>query len=212
MGQRSQIYVRFPMTENGKTGHGLIANYYQWNYGERMISRCRYALEYIKDCNITGYIDWYFSQGKYYEQFRRYLDVNFDMKDVVVSDNIIEDYKQYGYECVNEVDMTLESRFNDYVFDGQDNNDGKLLIDISESGVKYAFLREQANETDLMGAEEYMEWDCGVRWKKTGGFDIETCVKNIEEISKLACLMTEEEVKDFLNCEYVNEPVIKEYI
>jgi len=42
MGQRSQIYVRY----NKKL---VVTNYYQWNYGERMIRRARYGIEYIKD-------------------------------------------------------------------------------------------------------------------------------------------------------------------
>lgn len=58
MGQRSQIYIRYnvnyvygsatdhPKTQNFK---GLIARYFQWNYGERMISRARYIIEEIKD-------------------------------------------------------------------------------------------------------------------------------------------------------------------
>ena len=41
MGQRSQIYVRY-------NGDIIVANYYQWNYAERMISRTRSILEYIK--------------------------------------------------------------------------------------------------------------------------------------------------------------------
>lgn len=40
MGQRSQIYVRYNKKDmNGVNCKKLIANYYQWNYGERMISR-----------------------------------------------------------------------------------------------------------------------------------------------------------------------------
>ncbi|MFR2242517.1 MAG: hypothetical protein ACLS67_15260 [Anaerobutyricum soehngenii] len=46
MGQRSQIYVRFNK-ENGQSG--LIANYYGWNFGERMISRARWGIECIKE-------------------------------------------------------------------------------------------------------------------------------------------------------------------
>ena len=58
MGQRSQIYIRYnvnyvsgaatknPTTHNYK---GLIARYFGWNYGERMISRARHTLEWIKD-------------------------------------------------------------------------------------------------------------------------------------------------------------------
>ena len=46
MGQRSQIYVRY----NKKL---VIANYYQWNYGEQMISRARYGIEYIRRYTLT---------------------------------------------------------------------------------------------------------------------------------------------------------------
>lgn len=208
MGQRSQIYVRFPMVGEKGRGYGLIANYYQWNYGERMISRLRYALEYIRDAHLQDYLEWYFNVDQHYEHFRRYLDVNFDMKDMVLSTDIIQDYIKYGHICASNVDITLDRVFNDYVFDWQDNNDGKLLIDISKLGVKYAFLRERANETDIMDADGYMEWDCGVKWKSKETLDVSTCIGNIEAISKLAKLMTEEEVKDFLNCEYVNEPVV----
>ena len=64
MGQRSQIYIRYnvnftcdiscsvngskisvPKVYNYK---GLIARYFGWNYGERMISRARYIIEEIQ--------------------------------------------------------------------------------------------------------------------------------------------------------------------
>ena len=45
MGQRSQIFVRYE--ENGQKK--MIARYYQWNYGGRMISRARYGIEWLKD-------------------------------------------------------------------------------------------------------------------------------------------------------------------
>ena len=58
MGMRSQIYVKY----NDRL---IIANYYGWNYGERMISRARYGMEYLKyyvdnDCTwdfINGNVD-----------------------------------------------------------------------------------------------------------------------------------------------------------
>jgi len=50
MGQRSQVYVRY----NKKL---VVTNYYQWNYGERMISRARYGIEYIKD-SLLEYKEW----------------------------------------------------------------------------------------------------------------------------------------------------------
>ena len=42
MGQRSQIYIRY-------NGDIKVANYYQWNYGERMISRARAIIEILND-------------------------------------------------------------------------------------------------------------------------------------------------------------------
>lgn len=51
MGQRSQIYVR-------ASGQLIVANYYQWNYAERMISRARYGIEYID--SVKDYSDWIF--------------------------------------------------------------------------------------------------------------------------------------------------------
>ena len=52
MGQRSQIYIRYKT----ETGYHLIANYYQWNYGERMISRARYGIEYLD--SMRKYYSW----------------------------------------------------------------------------------------------------------------------------------------------------------
>ena len=45
IGQRSQIYIRLKDRNNNKY---LFAKYYGWNYGERMISRARYGIDYIK--------------------------------------------------------------------------------------------------------------------------------------------------------------------
>ena len=57
MGQKSQIYVRFDKEL-------VVANYYRWNYGERMISRARYGIEYIKDC-LLEYKNWIFNDKNY---------------------------------------------------------------------------------------------------------------------------------------------------
>ena len=63
MGQRSQIYVRY-----NKDGiNHLIARYYQWNYGERMISRCKHSIEWIK--SILDY-DWYLTT-----ETEKYIDM-----------------------------------------------------------------------------------------------------------------------------------------
>ena len=50
MGQRSQIYV----IAKKNNEYYMTANYYQWNYGERMISRVRGTLEQIIDDYIKN--------------------------------------------------------------------------------------------------------------------------------------------------------------
>lgn len=45
MGQRSQIYVIYKDNQNRDC---ISATYFQWNYGERMISRARYLMGWIK--------------------------------------------------------------------------------------------------------------------------------------------------------------------
>ena len=69
MGQRSQIYIRY---NNGEV-KGLIANYYQWNYGERMISRARWGIESILD---TLKYEWYYQQKCNVTKLSRIFDVN----------------------------------------------------------------------------------------------------------------------------------------
>ena len=46
MGQRSQIFVRYQETDGTRK---LVARYYGWNYGERMISRARHTIEWLKE-------------------------------------------------------------------------------------------------------------------------------------------------------------------
>lgn len=191
MGQRSQIYVRY----NNGDKKGLVANYYQWNYGERMISRARYGIE-----SINEYLkyDWYFTQEHNVEKMRRMFDVNFDMKDIVMSQDIIEEWK---------TDFSDED-FNDYVFKMQDNNDGKLLVDIQKDKVKYAFLDYSADSDNIMNGEDYMVWNDNKDWRKSEYITkegIKACEENITEISKMAELMTKEEVEEFINYNYVEE-------
>lgn len=88
MGQRSQIYIRIKDKNKNKI---LLAKYYQWNYGERMISRARYGIEYIKR-NLDNYF-----HNDVIEKINRTFDVNYDMKDIQLSYNIIEDLKNEDY-------------------------------------------------------------------------------------------------------------------
>lgn len=190
MGQRSQIYVRYE--KDGK--NYLTARYYQWNYGERMISRCRWTVEWIKN-HIE--FDWFFTGQK--ETLMRYMDVNFDMRDVTIGNDIVK-------EC-NEYCKDIDCSFNDCVFKCQDNNDGKLFIHIKEGKIKYAFLDHDCNIDEIMDAEQYMAWDRD-NWIDDDFLDDEekeTVKTNLEEIEKLATLMTKEEVEDFIGCIYEEE-------
>ena len=105
MGQRSQIYVKL-------NGELIVANYYQWNYGERMISRARSILEYC-----TRNADYTYTLK---QKLRFFCDINFDLRDIATSHNIFSEYLEYG-----------ENSDKRAFFYNQDNNDGQLFIDIS---------------------------------------------------------------------------------
>ena len=189
MGQRSQIYVRY--TKDGK--HYLTARYFQWNYSERMISRCRYSLEWIKKA-INA--DWYFTREK--TRLERVLDVNFDMIDVQLGCDIVKEFLEYGDDY----------SFTDYVFKMQDNNDGKLFIDISDGQLKYCFLDYDCNTENIMDAAGYMAWN-SENWEQGEYIDDkqkEKCRDNIKVIGEIAEFMTTEEAEDFINCTYEEEP------
>lgn len=175
MGQRSQIYVRY----NKKL---VVANYYQWNYGEKMISRARYGIEYVKD-NLLEYRNFIFNDPFQMERLSRIFDTNFDMKDVQISTNIIEEWK----------DQFFDDNFNDVVFWWQDNNNGRLFVDILEDGtIKYAFLGYDCDVKNIMNATQYMEWD-SKDWKNSEYIDDEQkkqCEDNLKTIEEMATLMT----------------------
>ncbi len=187
MGQRSQIYVRY----NKKL---VVTNYYQWNYGERMISRARYGIEYIKE-NYLEYRTWIFNNESDMEKLRRIFDVNFDMKDLAISQDIVEEWKEYFQE----------DNFNEFVFRMQGNNDGKLFVDISEDGtIKYAFLDCECNTDHIMNATQYMDWN-SEEWEKSEYISEEgkqSCKENLGKIEEMAALMIKSELEDFINYDY----------
>ena len=191
MGQRSQIYVRYE--KDGK--NYLTARYYQWNYGERMISRCRWTIEWIK-ANLAH--EWYFTAEK--EKLMRIMDVNFDMHDIVIGCDIVKEYNDYRKKYD-------DYSFNDYILKYQDNNDGKLFIYIKDDVIKYAFLDSECNTEDVMDAEQYMTWNCE-NWIESEYIDDEykeEIKANFAAIEGMAVLMTKEEVEDFIGCVYYEE-------
>ena len=187
MGQRSQIYVRIT-DEKGKKY--LIAKYFQWNYGERMISRARYGIEYAKKQND------YIGLDSVKEQVGEIFNINFDMKDYLHTTDIIKEWLIYGEKW--------EVEFKDFVFYNQDNNDGKLFIDIKEKNkeIKYCFT-----DYDLKifkSPKAYMDWDCE-DWLNSEYYKksvVNKCISNMNKIEKSAILMTDEELEDFINDDY----------
>ena len=187
MGQRSQIYVRY----NSRL---IIANYYQWNYAERMISRARWGIEYLKDFVDNGY-DFAFLDSSYITRFSRIFDTNFDMHDVAISCDIVKEYHE----------LFPDRDFNDSVFNKQDNNDGQLFVDIQDGKIFYCFRDMYTNKR--MGAARYMTWD-SPGWKKSKYLDDDaktTCEENIKAIDKMATLMTKQQLEDFLTGNYTTD-------
>lgn len=191
MGQRSQIYVRYQKDDTNY----LVARYYQWNYGERMISRCRHTLEWIKE--YLRY-DWYLTTET--ETLKRYLDVNFDMKSIVIGSDIVKEWEEWDYK--------EETTFNDFVFLQQDNNDGKLFIDIKDGVIKYAFVDTECHTEHIMNARQYMDWDYE-DWRCSEYIDDDakkTCEDNLKVIAEIAELMTEQELEEFITADYEPKP------
>lgn len=186
MGQRSQIFVRYE--DNGQKK--IIARYYQWNYAERMISRARYGIEWLKKMYKYSF--------EIERKLYRILDTNFDMIDCVISSDIIKEFVDDDWE--NE-GYTL----NNFMFYAQDNNDGKIFIDVLSNGtIKYAFL--DYDNKKIMSGTEYMKWNRGKGWKNPTEYfdqeDIDICIKNIKEINKMAKKMKADEVKEFMEMDY----------
>ena len=175
----------------------MIAKYYGWNYGERMISRARYGIEYIK-----RNIEYYF-HNDLLEKISRTFDINYDMKDIQLSYDIFNDLK----DCY----LTDKNDINKFIFSEQANNDGKLFIDCDQklNQIKYCFTDSELNH---LSADEYMNWNIGFRWD-TKDFssdpDWDTisnlCKKNIKAINKNAKLMSDIELKKFINDDYTKQ-------
>lgn len=185
MGQRSQIYIR--IWDNYNKNFKLYAKYYGWNYGERMISRAKHGISYIKE--HLKYIDIASTQ----EKINRIFDINFDMQDILLTSDIIKEWLE---EFSDYYDA------NEYIFNYVDNNDGKLFIDITKEGeIKYCFTDY---DLKILTPTKYMDWDCS-EWKNSEYLsedEIKTCKENIEDIIKNAKLMTKQELQQFIKFDY----------
>lgn len=198
MGQRSQIYVRYT---NDKGKHFLTARYFGWNYGERMVSRARHTLEWIK--NHINYADYNFAYDN--KKLIRIMEVNFDMHDVMITSDIIEEFFDYG---------SVHYTFEEYVFTEHDNNDGKLFIDINSNGtIKYAFIDSSCSLDKPMSGLGYMRWN-HKNWRTSEHISEEQkekCNLNCKYLRNNFQLMTTKELKDFISCGYNLEKYMPEF-
>ena len=195
MGQRSQIYIRINDEDNNKI---LFAKYFQWNYGERMISRAKYGIEYIKR-NIK-----YLSLDSVQERINKIFDINFDMQDIALSQDIIQEVRNDFWG--------KKASTNDYIFLNQDNNDGKLFVDCYQATceIKYCFTDYDMN---ILTPNKYMEWDIGKNWNSSNHYSdyelnknwqevISICKDNIKFINGNAKMMNNFELEQFINDDY----------
>ena len=227
MGERSNIFVRIRAKKRSsdkkyqmETFFGL---YYQWCYGERMISRLRSAIDFV-DSDISGWHGEYVVSKETTGKFKRYLAVNFDMKDILDPVDLIPD-------AVDDVMQGYDTAQAD-IFD-QAENHGFIYLDITlddpdkkfgenNAKIKYAFVENEYKGKDgkvppIRSVEQFADHDMGnderkwfepdPYWDERGmtahkerflNEIVPTAKKNIEEINKSATLMTEDDRKDFV--------------
>ena len=207
MGQRSQIYVI--AKKNNK--YYMTANYYQWNYGERMISRVRGTLEQIIDDYIK--YDWQLTTDN--AKLRRIMDINWDMHDVVLSSDIVKEFTNDYEEYWKTEGNSYAQDFFDFCFSGQDNNDGQAYmyidLDVDNPKVKLCFtIYTFDKDSSVINANEYLTldllYDEPGTWQeymiKSEYYGAKTIVyteKNIEYIEEHSEMLNKEELLDILN-------------
>ena len=188
MGQRSQIYVIYKDNQNRDC---ISATYFQWNYGERMVSRARYLMGWIKGQSLFYSSDNnLFSLSYVVHKIRYIASVNFDYKDVVIGQDLIEEWKAYKQGVPN-------ANLNDYIFNA-DNNDGRLFIDARiPKQLRYAFTTYDYKD-GVMGPEAYLKWDNVPQNIRNAKFT----KRNINWITHNAKLMKKKELEAILKTNY----------
>lgn len=188
MGQRSQIYVIYKDNQNRDC---ISATYFQWNYGERMISRARYLMGWIKAQNNLYSILYSDYLPFVVHKIRYIASVNFDYKDVTIGTDLVEEWKNYKTGGVLNTDL------NDYIFHA-DNNDGCLFIDARiPKQLKYAFTTDDYKD-GVMGPEAYLKWDKVPQNIRNAKFT----KRNINWITHNAKLMKKKELEAILKATY----------
>ena len=182
MGQRSHILVR---VKGDKTIN--IANYYHWNYGERMVSRAAWGIEWVKE-HLT-------CLDGHERELADIWDVNFDMGDIQQHSDLIREAEDWFTSPV----LT----FGDIGFEG----DGGLCVLVDEGTIKYAFIHP-CNDFTPKTAEEYMLSDIGADREIPAAEYVESYIReekiktsynnNLRALKRYS-LMTQDELDEFLS-------------
>lgn len=227
MGERSSIFVRIRSKKRSSDKkyqiEAFFGLYYQWCYGERMISRLRSAIDFV-DKNISGYHGEYVVSNDQIELFKRYLAINFDMHDIAVPTDLVQ-------LLTSNVMLGTATEKAD-IF-AQDENHGYIYIDISlddpdknfgenNAKIKYAFVDNEYKDKDgtvphVRSVENFADHDMGnderkwyepdPYWDNSGNLAfkerflkeiVPICKQNMAKIDSSATLMTEDERHDFV--------------
>ncbi len=228
MGERSNIFVRIRAKERSsdknykhETFFGL---YYQWCYGERMISRLRSAINFVEN-HIGGWRgEWAVSEERI-SKFKRYLAINFDMQDIVEPVDLIpeaiESVKQ-GYDDA-KADIFNQAENHGFIYIDITLDDPEEKFGENKANIKYAFVDNEYHSKKsplppIRSVENFADHDIGDDERKWYEPDpywedkswgpahkenflkeiVPTTKKNIAEIEQSATLMTEDDRKDFV--------------
>lgn len=225
MGERSNIFVRIRAKETSTAkrykNEVFFGLYYQWCYGERMISRLRAAVDFAHSD-----LAWHYAislSKETIEKFKQVLRTNFDMRDIIETTDLVPDaidnLKQ-GYDTV-DADIFNQAENHGFIYlditiDDPDEKFGK-----NTPTVKYAFVQNEDKDCPVMDVVQFADKDIGdgerkwyvpapywdnkenKKWGKVHKKEflteiVPTCKKNIKAIQSDASVMTEKERRAFV--------------
>ena len=230
MGERSNIFVRIRAKEHTtdkKYTYGTFFGlYFSWCYGERMISRLRSAIDFAGK-HLDGWQGRSAVETDRVEKFKRYLAINFDMRDIVEPTDLIPDAVEdlkHGY-ATTDADIFDQAENHGYLYVDITLDDPDRTYGDNEAKVKYAFVDYEAGpgrkNPPVRDVENFADHDIGAdkrKWFEPNPYwneeknsswgpkyqedflsdTVPTCRKNIDEINRKASVMTEAERKDFV--------------
>lgn len=183
MGQRSEIYVAYE-TKDGKK---VVARWFGWNYGERMISRIAYTAKWLQS-HIKYDIDKV--------NLISIIETNFDIVDHQKSDNIVSRWDG------------RPERLS--VYDNGGLNDGRGFLYVALDGtIKYCFTNN--HKIKPLDCDGYMLFDTESCYPQYQWINEEyknsermsKCRENIKWLCRNAGVMTQEELDEFVHADYI---------